>query len=238
MPKDEIERKWLVEVEEQDLKGLPFYGEMTSSEISQTYLKEPGARVRCRIYRDGSKKGQVEHTFTQKKAIGPGHFEEEERLLTRSEYGDLLTWAADPSRVSIHKNRWLIPWEGRTWELDIFRKSLRGIAVLEVELDKPSELLDPNIKPPPFIKVVREVTGINWWSNQAMALKTWVREPTLVAGQVWRKGKESFEVLSVGEDGTGIRATAFSVEGEYAIWKPHLVPVEIDEILREGWVLD
>lgn len=63
----------------------------------------------------------------------------------------------------IDKTRYLVPFEGRTWEVDEFHGAYEGLTVAEVEL--PSE--NERVALPPFIG--REVTGDPQYYNSVMA---------------------------------------------------------------------
>lgn len=63
----------------------------------------------------------------------------------------------------IDKTRYLVPFEGRTWEVDEFHGAYEGLTVAEVEL--PSE--NERVALPPFIG--REVTGNPQYYNSVMA---------------------------------------------------------------------
>lgn len=53
----------------------------------------------------------------------------------------------------IDKDRWIVPWEGRRWEVDEFHGRLEGLVMAELEVDDPKETFSR----PPFVGM--EVTG-------------------------------------------------------------------------------
>jgi CYTH domain-containing protein len=228
---DEIERKFLVESFEPDCEWpVPF----TESVILQTYLSNGDGlaeRVRKRHYVD---EDRVEYTHNVKVYVGPGHFKESECEIDFDEY-DAKESRQDPKTDPVRKIRKVFEWEGLTWELDVYQEPA-GFVILEVELQ--DAFYDPLIKTPPFIKIDREVTGIEHWSNRAMAAVSWSGSLKLVAGQVWIKGGESFQVLSATDSG-GIRAyeERRASSGPGIIVGPKLAFVNLEELLEDGWSL-
>lgn len=156
----EIERKYIIAMP--DLDSIRRAEGGTYSRITQTYLSSPSGvthRVRRREY-DG---GTV-YTETKKVRIDRISVYEDERELSAEEYERLLT-LADPARTPISKERYTLPSGGLTVEIDVYPQWTRT-AVMEIEL--PSRETLPPI--PPFIEVIREVTGEREYSNAAMSL--------------------------------------------------------------------
>ena len=108
----EIERKFLIAMPENSLlEGAE------RSDIVQTYLlgKEGTTeRVRARTFRD-----HTEYTHTTKKRISAVRRVELEDTIGRDAYEALLT-RADPDRRPIEKSRFCLPFEGKTYEIDVF----------------------------------------------------------------------------------------------------------------------
>lgn len=134
----EIERKFLV-------TGDSYKSLATSSHtIMQAYLSTThDATVRLRVI---DSRG-----FITVKGITNGCTRDE------WEYGipadDARAMAVLPGVKTLEKTRWLVPWEGFTWEVDEFHGRLEGLVIAEVEM--PSEDCDPPL--PPFVGA--EVTG-------------------------------------------------------------------------------
>ena len=120
----EIERKFLISRPNEDLLSGYKY-----SEIRQTYLL-PKGRVRKREYDN-----KTVYTHTVKTSVTNITRIENEREITRSEYEELLK-IADPSRKTITKRRYIVPYRGFSFELDDFGAEYMH-ALLEIEL--PSE---------------------------------------------------------------------------------------------------
>lgn len=63
----------------------------------------------------------------------------------------------------IEKTRWEIPWEGHTWEVDVFDGDNAGLVVAEVELTSEDEAFER----PPWVGA--EVTDDGRYANAALA---------------------------------------------------------------------
>ena len=152
------ERKYLVEVTGQ----LP---ETIDSDILQTYLvSEPGAEIRLR--RRSWPSGKVVNVHNTKKRTAPGEQIETERQVENALYESLLQ-QADPYRQSISKLRQSFIWKGQYFELDTYRGPLDGLVILETKGIADAE--DVNF--PPFIRVIKEITGNKEYYNYNLALK-------------------------------------------------------------------
>ena len=152
------ERKYLVEV----IGQLP---ETIDSDILQTYLvSEPGAEIRLR--RRSWPSGKVVNVHNTKKRTAPGEQIETERQVENALYESLLQ-QADPYRQSISKLRQSFIWKGQYFELDTYRGPLDGLVILETKGIADAE--DVNF--PPFIRVIKEITGNKEYYNYNLALK-------------------------------------------------------------------
>ena len=152
------ERKYLVEVTGE----LP---ETIDSDILQTYLvSEPGTEVRLR--RRSWPSGKVVNVHNTKKRTAPGEQIETERQVENALYESLLQ-QADPYRQSISKLRQSFIWKGQYFELDTYRGPLEGLVILETKGIADAE--DVNF--PPFIRVIKEITGNKEYYNYNLALK-------------------------------------------------------------------
>ena len=144
---NESQRNYVVEV----IDNLP--ENTTECEITQTYLKsDPDTIVRLRKRGwDGS------YVYMQsiKKKVSDTEFIETERQISPYQYVTLLQ-QADPSRKTLRKIRKNFVWEKQYFELDTFLDRDDGISILEI-----AGVKDPDaINFPPFVKVVRDVTGV------------------------------------------------------------------------------
>ena len=163
----ETERKFLI-VRPDDSRLAAQPG-LTVREIVQTYLtapeEEPERRIR-RITEDG----RVSFVFTQKangRKIGSAVSREEtEYEISPAEYDTLRRTAYS----ELTKTRYSFPCGERVIEIDVYPdeiggEALSGKAVLEVELEDGNE----SVSLPPWITVLRELTGTKKFSNKALA---------------------------------------------------------------------
>ena len=152
----ETERKYLIRYP--DTEALSRMDGVQIWRIAQTYLRAEGVRVR-RV----EEGGEIRFIRTEKKRISALSAFEDEREITEAEYSRMLA-DADPERSTIEKIRYRIPWQGFLCEIDVY-SFWEDRATLEMELS--SEDIVPPI--PPFVSLVREVSGDKRYSNRAMA---------------------------------------------------------------------
>lgn len=154
----ETERRYLIEMPNED-----FLSRLKRIDIVQTYLSsDRDESVRVRKCVTGN---EAKYFFNIKKRLSYMTNLEEERLISEKEY-DRMLLSADSSRKSILKTRYFYQWSGYTYEIDVYSFSVNR-AVMEVEL--PSEDgIPPKV---PEIKIIRELTGDNAFSNRAVALE-------------------------------------------------------------------
>jgi CYTH domain-containing protein len=137
--------------------------------ISQTYLKpeedEQAARVRKTTEGLTGDTDTVYH-FNRKKPVETGVHEEEEREITKSQYEKYLK-QADPKKVAVEKTRFVFKYNDQTFELDVFKGPLKGLAIMEIELED----MDDEVELPPFLKIVKEVTEDKRFTNFSLADK-------------------------------------------------------------------
>ncbi|MBQ6210428.1 MAG: AAA family ATPase [Prevotella sp.] len=151
------ERKYIVE-----LKGdIP---SPITSDITQTYLvAEPGCEVRLR--RRGWD-GKYVYVHTTKKRISEREQIETERQINKNLYLSLLQ-QADPYRQTIHKIRKSFIWKGQYFELDDYKQPIDDLMILETK----GITEDETVKFPPFLHVVKDITGNDDYYNYNIALK-------------------------------------------------------------------
>jgi CYTH domain-containing protein/predicted ATPase len=154
----EEERKYIVELTGE----MP---ESIDSEIVQTYLvTEPGSEVRMR--KRSWQGGKVVNVLTTKKKISATSQIETERQIGNNLYESLLQ-QADPYRQTIHKMRSSFVWKGQYFELDRFVAPVNNLMILETKGVAAQECVNF----PPFIKVVKDITGDTQYYNYNIALK-------------------------------------------------------------------
>ena len=157
MEQFEIERKFLILRPSEDY--LRKYAEKT--EIVQTYLcAEQGKTERVRKRSDGKK---TVYTHTVKTRLNAMRRIEDECEISAEEYEELLL-RADPERRPIVKQRWVLPYDGQRFEIDVFPFWQRQ-AYLELELSNERQ----RIRFPSGIEVIREVTDDRRYTNASLA---------------------------------------------------------------------
>jgi CYTH domain-containing protein len=167
----EIERKFLVKFPTSwsELAEL-FDGIIDVKRITQSYLKnEPGeqsARVRKTVEGLSGDTDTVFH-FNQKKPTGQtGVHEEKEYEISEKEYEKHLK-KSSPDKCAVEKTRFVFKYHDQTFELDLFKGHLKGLAILEIELKDPED----TVELPPFLKIVKEVTKDKRFTNFSLADK-------------------------------------------------------------------
>ena len=159
MSKLEIERKYIIG--KPDLSLISAMPEYTVSRITQIYLSSPSGithRIRRREY-----SGACEHTETVKVRLNKTTCNESEGVIDPSRFDELALAIKENTRPVI-KTRHTFAFSGFTVEIDVYPE-WENTAIMEIELD--SEEISPAI--PPFIRVLREVTGRREYSNAAMS---------------------------------------------------------------------
>lgn len=157
----EIERKFLIEYP--DTARLTALAAGDVSAISQTYLvAEKGVSERVRARTRGGVTVYTHNTKIKLNAMKRIELEDE---IDRAAYDELLR-RADPACRTIEKTRYCVREGGFVWEIDVF-PFWSDKAFLEVEL--PRE--DTPVAPPAFVRVLREVTDDNRYTNHALAIE-------------------------------------------------------------------
>ena len=155
----ETEIKLIIEKPgEEALREMAGY---TESRITQIYVEDPKLthRVRRREYSDG----RVVFTENTKARISYISSVENEREITEEEYLE-ISKRIERGASPLFKTRRTFEYSGRVVEIDYYRE-WQSTAILEVELESENE--HPEL--PPFIKVLRDVTGDKKYSNHSMA---------------------------------------------------------------------
>ncbi len=156
----EIERKFLIEYP--DIKLLEELSKGNFSDISQTYLvgeKGTSERVRAR-----TRDGKTVYTHNTKIKLSAMKRIELEDEVSEEEYNKFLA-RADKKCRTIEKVRYCVEYGGFEFEIDIF-PFWSDKAFMEVEM--PSE--DTKVDLPDFVKIIREVTDDNRYTNHAQAI--------------------------------------------------------------------
>ncbi len=157
----EIERKFLVEDFDSENENIR---KASIIEIEQVYLispKDEEIRIRKR-----GQNGFYSYMKTHKKLISNGIRYETSERLSEKEYLSLKI-LKDPKKKVINKIRYYFAFQNQYFQLDVFRKpkNLSGLKILEIELTE----LNNKVDIPPFIKVKKEVTDDQRYTNSNLA---------------------------------------------------------------------
>lgn len=166
----EKERKFLIKFPTSWSALSDIFDELVDiKRISQTYLKpeegEQAARVRKT---EEGLTGDTEtvYHFNRKKPVDTGVHEEEEHEITKPQYEKYLK-SAHPDKVPVEKTRFVFKYKGQVFELDVFKGKLKGLAIMEIELED----MDDEVELPPFLSIVKEVTKDKRFTNFHLASK-------------------------------------------------------------------
>ena len=77
----------------------------------------------------------------------------------------MMLTLADPTCNVINKHRQSFIWKGQYFEIDTYHDSLEGLIILETKGIVEGE----NIKFPPFINVLEDITGNKSYFNHSLA---------------------------------------------------------------------
>ncbi len=154
----EIERRYLIRMPDQE-----YLAEQASpSQIEQTYLLPPEPWITARVRRRG-REGAWTYTHTEKSRLSHLSRIENEREISEEEYRALLQ-QADPERMVIRKTRWVLPWRGQRFEIDVY-PFWTDRALMEIELENEKQ----EVELPPRIRLLREVTDDGRYNNSALS---------------------------------------------------------------------
>lgn len=155
----EIERKFLIEYPDTALlQSLP---NCRKVEIVQTYLCLPdGTETRIR---QRGERGNYVYFQTTKRKISDVKRVEVERRLTEDEYLELLG-SAGPAKRQVVKDRYCLTYDGQYFEIDVY-PFWNDRAIMELEMSDESA----EIRFPPEVQVIREVTDDPAYRNSALA---------------------------------------------------------------------
>ena len=138
--------------------------ECIESEITQTYLvADPDCEVRLR--RRQWRGGETVNVHKTKKRISATEVLETERQVSNALYESLLQ-QADPYRSTIRKTRRSFIWKGQYFEIDFFHEPVNNLMILQTKGVAEQE----NVNFPPFIKVIKDITGDKQYYNYNISL--------------------------------------------------------------------
>jgi len=159
----EIERKFVL----YEMPRLDSIVQYQSIQIEQMYLAAPEneeARIRKR-----TQNGSSMHYYTRKIKVRPGVRNETEEKISAEEFNRLSAMRL-PYSSRIKKNRFCFVWKNQYFELDVFTEPewTEGLFILEIELTEEND----EVIIPPFLKVNREVTNEQAYSNFSLATES------------------------------------------------------------------
>lgn len=155
----EIERKFLIEYP--DISWLEHLPACRRIDIVQTYLiSKPGEEVRVR---QRGENGSFSYYKTTKRRISNLKRIELESRLSQDEYLRCLV-DADPTKRPIRKIRYCLMYQNQYFEVDLF-PFWDEMAMVEIELSDENRA----VSFPPELKVIREVTEEDTYTNAALA---------------------------------------------------------------------
>ncbi len=154
----EIERKFLIELSSTLAEKCSI-----KTDIVQTYLNRPDPAIQRRV-RSMTSDGVTNYYYTEKKFISHAVREENERLITSDEYKELIK-DADASLCPVIKTRLILDYDGQRFEIDCYPFS-ESLATMELELSDTEQ----EIRVPPFVRIIKEVTGDKDYSNARLAV--------------------------------------------------------------------
>ena len=152
----EEERKYIVR-----LVG-PLPDDCIESEIVQTYLlADDGCEVRLR---KRGWQGKYVYVHTLKKKSSETEEMVVERQINNSMY-EMMLGQADRTRTTITKTRRSFIWKGQYFEVDSYHDRLEGLVILETKGIAKGE----DVRFPPFLEVVSDITGLQKYYNYNLA---------------------------------------------------------------------
>ncbi|MCM1525166.1 MAG: hypothetical protein NC120_12000 [Ruminococcus sp.] len=153
----EIERKFLIS--QTDELDVHCCGRL---DIEQIYLIRSDPSVQRRIRSVSSADG-VRYYYTEKRFISPSVREEDEREIGSGEYERLYA-EKDPDIDPVVKTRRILVYRGQRFEIDSY-PFCDTLATIELELESEEQ----EIIFPPYLDVIKEVTGDGGYSNASLA---------------------------------------------------------------------
>jgi CYTH domain-containing protein len=168
--KIEVERRWVIQLPKSWADLAEIFDDLVDiKRISQTYLKPNDKGISSRIRK--TIEGLLDNTKTvfhlnQKEFVEGGVHKETEGTISKEKYDQLLK-EQHPDKVMLEKTRYVFKYQDQCFELDVFKGGLRGLAILELELNDKTQ----KVELPPFLRVVKEITSDRRFNNFALANK-------------------------------------------------------------------
>ena len=154
----EIERKFLIKYP--NLELLNNYQTCAKVEIVQTYISL-SENEEIRVRKRGISGHYIYFQTTKKRITDIKRIEVEKRL-TETEYLDILN--SSTKKYQLVKDRYCLSYKNQYFEIDVY-PFWNDKATIELELSDENV----NIDFPPFIEVIKEVTGVKKYKNSNLA---------------------------------------------------------------------
>ena len=156
----EIEKKYIIR--KPKVVNMEKEADYRAVDITQIYLSS-ASWVTHRI-RASATAGFVRYYETKKVRIDQMSSYEDEREITKEEFFALKEHIMAGTR-EIKKVRHVFIYLGQTFEIDIYPE-WQNTCIMETELKSREQA----VKMPPFIEIVKDVTGMREYSNYSMSL--------------------------------------------------------------------
>ena len=157
----EIERKFLLSrIPDFAVKELQLAQKISIEQIYVNSSSGEETRIRKR-----SQNGFSVYYLTRKVPVGPGVRNEREEEIRAIDYMEMQKEQIHGSKI-IRKNRYCFAYNNQYFELDIITEPKKR-CLLEIELTEEGDRLEL----PDFLKIKKEVTGDERYSNYALATK-------------------------------------------------------------------
>jgi len=159
-------RKFLVS----ELPADEVFPDFQDFDVIHDYLSTPLSEEQARL-RARSQGGEFTYTYTIRRCVrGDQEKPELKKMITKRDY-KILYAQKDPRRYSLYKRRRCFVWKHHYYQLDIFvdpsPSACRGLVLLETYTADSSPSF-PRL--PPFLSVLREVTGDPSYSMYNLSL--------------------------------------------------------------------
>ena len=156
----EIERKYIIRMP--DVSLMSKEKDYTADKIIQIYLESDTSthRIRARYGKLG-----VVYTENEKVRVDRMSAIEKEREITENEFSELAIKRKDGTNP-IEKLRHSFEYCDQIFEIDVYPQ-WKNTAIMETELEN----REKTVTMPPFIEIIKEVTGIKEYSNAAMSYR-------------------------------------------------------------------
>lgn len=132
----EIERRFIVNNKEKVKELIKEYSKTKKSIVQDYIFSDIFTAIRKRKI---EKNGEIKYVYTVKTGKRNLSVNEYESEITKEQYDKLQK---DDGRITIEKDRYFIPYNNLTIELDVFHGAYEGIVFAEIEFETEQQALD------------------------------------------------------------------------------------------------